>query len=78
MGQYVCQECRETVEKDAHRCPHCGYEAGEKLLKRSKREQKLGALLSLFIIGLPFGIPLILWGAWGKRRAKKRTVGVPA
>lgn len=78
MSQYVCQECRAEVDQEAHRCPHCGHEAGEKILKRAKRQQKIGIFLSLFIIGIPIGVPLLLWGGFWKRKAKKRTVGVTA
>lgn len=78
MSQYVCQECRETVDSNAHRCPHCGYDAGESLRRKAGRQRKLGGLLCLLLVGIPIGLPLGLLGMWNQRKAKKQTVGTPA
>lgn len=78
MATYVCEQCRESVSESARNCPHCGHDAGAGSLKRAKWWGRIGAILSLTIIGVPFGIPMVIWGKLQARRARKKTVGVPA
>ena len=80
MSEYVCQECREPVDPEASRCPHCSYDAadGENHMKRYRKNKRLGGLISLTLIGLPVGLLLFLQAQHHKKKAENATVAVEA
>lgn len=67
----VCRECRELVQPDAERCPHCQY---------SPKTKKRGLLYWTGVAALSAGIlaPVSAYGLYkGAKRQHKASKGVP-
>jgi uncharacterized paraquat-inducible protein A len=58
-----CAECRESLAEDADRCPNCGYHPHAELRNKAKWNAIIGTVLSITVIGLVIGVPMVLY-AW--------------
>lgn len=59
---YVCEDCREEINREADVCPHCDHRGGEAGGILGVVMIILGGLFSVTVIGLPIGVPLMYFG----------------
>lgn len=66
-SEFVCEQCRESIDGAASTCPHCGHDPGRSEELRAAGILGIAALLCLSVIGLPIGVYL------GYKGYQKRT-----
>lgn len=71
-AETMCTNCHEPVARKARKCVSCGYR-GEYDAK-GPTALVIGSLLGLTLVGLPFAIPLLVYGFWNIKRSEMRRV----
>lgn len=75
-SEYVCEKCHGHVDAEASRCPNCGFDATDAPRRRAKRLGRIGVVLSLLLVTVPIGVPLVVYAKYRLRRAESATVAV--
>jgi hypothetical protein len=77
-SEYVCDQCRASIDAKAVVCPHCGYNPAGQIEREAGKRILLGTLLCLTVIGGVIGIPLIVSGYLHGKRAEEASPAIRA
>jgi hypothetical protein len=76
MSRYVCEDCREEIDREASTCPHCGHDGTTPSGMFRIVAIIVGGLLTMTLIGAIIGLPMMWWGWRGIRKQGARSPGV--
>ena len=77
-GGFVCSKCREPLPESSSRCGNCGYAPAKEYNRKKWLYGVVGFVLTVSVIGVPIGLPLLWFGYRNRKKAEKATPVVSA
>lgn len=76
MTDYVCEQCRESIDEAVTTCPYCGHEGAQISGIVGVVLLLLGGLLTMTVIGAIVGLPMMYFGYRAVKRGGQASPAV--